>query len=831
MAWEECVAGIIKASDGRLTENDIEAILTEIARRAERNKKPRQSHADKLREAAEQMGREVEEAAAILKRNEILNLRKRVARRAFYRKAPDLVTGVEAKLVGVNTPFEGNRLSTFAQSDALTREYLGGLTLDMEREGVRALFAGGKLEDRWAAELYELNNPNGKPGVTGDQNAQKIAQIIHKWQRVAIDGMNREGAWIRDYRGYIARTTHDADRIRRANEKAWADDVLRWADIDRTFGSIDGAKEALPGLWRDFSKGNHVKMDDAALEDFALPTGMNLAKKASATRVIHFKDAASWLAYTRKYGTGKPSEIIVQSLEKSARWTALLREFGTNPRRAFETDIQHLIETGEVGQVDRLKKRLTAMQNRFDVLDGTANTPQNRLSANITAAWLAITRMAKLGSAPISAIVDVASKAAELRYQGVGLLDRYTSGLSAYFQGRGGIGKISGEKKEVADLLLAGMDGMIGRTVARFDRVDTPNGWVARTENLFHRVTGLTAMTDRQRMDAELIMARHLGMRRSKGWGDLEPEVQRILTSFRIGKAEWDALRSVDWKQANGKLYLTPDRAKMIDDATAERLARAEGRIAGDASRPAIERAVEAWKDDLALKVHSYYADRGTYAVLETGAREQAILQQGTRPGTPLGIAMRLWASFKGFPTAMLVRTWGRELYGGQGRWGAMSGIVQMVVASTVLGYASITIRDLIKGRNPRDPTDPATWLAAFIQGGGGTIYADFAFGEFNRYGRSALASFAGPTFGQADDIFSIIGELREGKDFGPELFRLVTNNIPGQNIWYTRAALDFGILYQIQEALSPGYLKRMEKRIKQENKQTFWLKPSEAVR
>lgn len=153
-----------------------------------------------------------------------------------------------------------------------------------------------------------------------------------------------------------------------------------------------------------------------------------------------------------------------------------------------------------------------------------------------------------------------------------------------------------------------------------------------------------------------------------------------------------------------------------------------------------------------------------------------------------------------------------------------------MIVGATVLGYASLVIRDLIKGRNPRDPTDPKTWTAAFLQGGAGTIYGDFAFGEFNRFGRSALASLAGPTFAQIDDVMEVIGRIRSGEDPLAQGFRLFMNNMPGQNLWYSRMALDYLILYQIQEALSPGYLRRMEKRIKNENKQTFWLRPQKAL-
>jgi hypothetical protein len=94
-----------------------------------------------------------------------------------------------------------------------------------------------------------------------------------------------------------------------------------------------------------------------------------------------------------------------------------------------------------------------------------------------------------------------------------------------------------------------------------------------------------------------------------------------------------------------------------------------------------------------------------------------------------------LWrsiAQFKSWPVGMIRMAYGREFYG-QERAAAWSGAVQMFVAATVLGAGVRDLKDLFAGREPRDPADPKTWVAAIVQGGGG-IYGDFVFGEFNRF-------------------------------------------------------------------------------------------------
>jgi hypothetical protein len=42
--------------------------------------------------------------------------------------------------------------------------------------------------------------------------------------------------------------------------------------------------------------------------------------------------------------------------------------------------------------------------------------------------------------------------------------------------------------------------------------------------------------------------------------------------------------------------------------------------------------------------------------------------------------------------------------------------------------------------------------------------------------------------------------------------------------------AADYLFLYEMQEAMNPGYLRRMERRVEQDNGQKFYLPPSEVV-
>jgi len=86
-----------------------------------------------------------------------------------------------------------------------------------------------------------------------------------------------------------------------------------------------------------------------------------------------------------------------------------------------------------------------------------------------------------------------------------------------------------------------------------------------------------------------------------------------------------------------------------------------------------------------------------------------------------------------------------------------------------------------------------------------------------------------GPTFGQISSLMDLKSKWESGDDGAAEAFRLLKQNIPGQNVWMTREILDFLVFYRIQEAINPGYLGRLQSRLEEQNHQSWWLPPAAA--
>jgi hypothetical protein len=200
--------------------------------------------------------------------------------------------------------------------------------------------------------------------------------------------------------------------------------------------------------------------------------------------------------------------------------------------------------------------------------------------------------------------------------------------------------------------------------------------------------------------------------------------------------------------------------------------------------------------------------------------------------GTVGGEAIRLVMQLKGFPITYVMKAMDRQLASG-----GVVGLAKMMVGTTMLGYLANATKDVLKGRSPQDvfnddyTLNRETLTRAFVQGGGAGIYGDFIFGEFNRFGQSPLETLAGPTLGTANDLLKIFAKFRDGDDATAASVRLALRNTPFINLFYTKLALDYLFVYELQEFANPGYLQRMERRMERETGQEFYLPPSQAVR
>lgn len=850
MSWEDCIAEIREAAGERmkLSDRDIERMLERVIREARRRSTTGAPDVDSLRLASTDLAERLRITAAIEKRNALINMQARIGRRQRIEAAPEsragkadnLVMGMQAEIHGINTPTAegGGRFSARAEARVLERRYLDGMTRELDQAGLWNAARGKTLERQWANELFELSKGDeGKPGVTGSPEALGVAQIIDKYLSWAKANLNKAGGWIGDYSGYITRTTHDPDKIRRAGLAEWKDSIRGRLD-ERTFDYVGDTPQAretfLDNVYHGLITGVHLTHEGMqGFKDPAFTGPSNLAERMTRERVLHFKDADAWLDYREKFGTGDGVlDGVKAALQRAADATGLMRHFGTNPRAEFDADLKYFMEenrNSDPAAVIRLRDAQKDLTNRFEFLDGTANLPTNRMIARFASNVRLAMSLGHLGGVALTHISVGATKAAELRYAGAGMLERYTNFLTSLTPGR----------SETSDLLLAGLEGVRRDLFSHFTLDDSPAGTASKLANLFFKFSGLTYLMNAQRRGGEELLAHMFGRQLDRPHEQIQAESQRLLKLYGIGDKEWELLRQVpDPHVEDGRAYLTPDAASRIPDAAVLGHLFDAGKIESRLLDAANLRKVSSFKDDLAMRLYALYDDRSRNMVIMPDIATRADILRSTRPGDPLGELARFAAQFKTWPAGLIRDAWGREIYGGQSRAAAVSGIVQMAAYGAILGYAIMSMKDLAKGRLPRDPSELKTWTAAMLQGAGFGIFGDYLFGEFDRFGHSVIEQAAGPalseTIGTAVDVWNRIKAKAEdpqrAHDVTPVLLNKALANAPFINLFYTRLALDYFFLWQVQESLNPGFLRRFEKRIRDQNYQNFWLSPTATV-
>lgn len=518
-------------------------------------------------------------------------------------------------------------------------------------------------------------------------------------------------------------------------------------------------------------------------------------------------------------------------MTKAAQNTALMRVFGPSPQANLDYMIQDVMQTlkrrGDHQGVERVRNMQKRLHNQMKEIDGTLNIEGNPTLAAIGRNIRTMESLAKLGGALISSMTDAPNFAEEFSYQGRNFFSALAEGIGLMLKGRGTL-----TQRRILSQCGVFFDSMSGELAARFSGEELP-GKLTALQNLFFKMNGLSWWTDSWKKAATLMMSHDLAQIRGQSWKKLGHARRRVLGLYGIDAGKWDMLRRGKTIAADGRDYLTPEAALDVPDAAIEAYLREQGSLVSPAR-------VAQFRDELAEQLRSYFRDRVQYAVLEPDARTRAITRQGLAAGTWPGEVFRFVMQFKSFPIAFGQRILNREIYGrgadtfGSGllhnfirnQHGEVSNLARLMLMMTLFGYGSMSAKQLIAGKTPRDPSNPKTWLAAAAQGGGLGIYGDFLFGEKSRMGSSFYSSLGGPAFGSAESVYNLYQNIREGRDVRTETFRMFFNHLPGNNLFWFRSAFDHFIGYNLYEMLNPGYISRMKRRVAKENGQTFWSEP-----
>ena len=819
--------------------------------------------------SVDKISKEISEQIKLQKK---INKRNAIENEIKVRKLTELVLtefpdnpleGLTAILVGSNERVTASRSSAAVQQNATVNQLIVGFNAKLRAAKVDKLFEKGldnmteaEVQRRVTRTMFELGQePVGgdKPKVTEtNQDIIKLAEVMESYSEMIRQKLNDRGANISKIWGYIVKQSHDPSSIRNAaailgvtdiktdpsltlkkdinynkNFQAWKNYVMKKLDSDRTFANTDDVDEFMQEVYNSLV-GNKYLIADGVANTYGTRSSQDVAKGSKFKRVLHFKTADDWFDYNDKFGVGNLKESFFSGLQTAGRNLGIIDSLGTKPKENFEK-IRYAVH-------DRLKKSGKDVQdiknfNKFDkymkVIDGSIYTVENFAVARYSAIARTLASMAKLGGATISALADVGIYGSEIRYQG-------RSFVGGMFEALSSLARIKNtkKKKEIAEMLGFMNDNTIYDMSARHQVGDNLNkGWT-KAQRTFFKLNLLSWWTNSLKEGAMLGLANYFARNKNLEFGKLNNQLQELFTMYDINPTKWDIIRKTAMEKADdGKEFINIGLLDQMSDADIKKVTGLDKMT---------DRQIRIEKEKFKASVSGMLLDRSIYSVIEPDARVKGFMTQGKLAGTGFGEAIRFFGQFKAFPISIVQKVLGREMDYFKGRkqgdiGRGIRGMGALMVTSGILGYMSMTIKDLLKGRSPRELIDEdgsingKTMMAAFLQGGGLGIYGDVLFKEA-RDSSSIVAGLAGPVTLTAADVLMALnhGMHLEGGKAGKAAYKAVTSMIPFLNLFYIKSAFDHLIGYQILETINPGILERVENRMEKDYNQHFlFTKPS----
>lgn len=660
---------------------------------------------------------------------------------------------------------------------------------DASRDVIRALYGATNVDQGIkdiakafsdAAE-YGRKRFNASGGGIADMQDWRLPNPHHDFRRIRSVGRDQ---WIQSVTPMLDRTK----MVDLTTRQPLSDAELRVVldDVYETL-STDGLNDLVPGRPPQASTAT--------------------ANQHSKSRVLHYKDSDSWLAYNDEFGKSDMFGTLISHFDTIAKDVALIEILGPNP----DAMVRWMADTVRKDFRTRGKAmpnvRLKTFEDSYSVLTGKINQGETGWVSNSFTGVRNLLTSAQLGGAFLSATSDVGFQRLAARFNGIPYTGVMKKQLAL-------MNPTNAEDRVLATQLglIAEDASSIALAAARYNGEIIGPEVTARVADTVLRASLLSPWTQSGRWAFGMEFLGHLARNSAKDFGALDQPIQDAMTRYGMSAADWNVMRAAPQFTKKGANFIAPQSVAQVDT-------------------------------DIATKLLQMVQTETEFAVPSAETLTRAVLTQGTNSNTIVGQIMRSIAMYKSFPVTVMFTHLARGI--NQGRTGYVASaaglyLARLTIGMTMFGAMAYQAKTMFAGKDPinMDPTSDEGrrfWMAAMLQGGGLGIMGDFLFSDVNRFGGGLPATILGPVAGLADDLrkFTIgnIQELALGEDTnaGREFVNLMKRYTSGGTIWYSRLAYERLILDQLQTIMDPKArrsFKAKERWARRDYDQRFWWRP-----
>ncbi|WP_151800305.1 hypothetical protein [Acinetobacter nosocomialis] len=677
----------------------------------------------------------------------------------------------------------------------------------------------------------------GKP--SGDAEIATLAKSVQDTLEQLRLHYNRYGGDIKKLANYGIPQSHSHYKVISEGQDGWVNYTFPLVDRSK-YRHENGklmndaeVKEVLKAVYNTIASEGHNKASVQAhlvQSETDLPVGMNMQALHQHHREVHFKDADAWVKYQEDFGEVNFHDLLSNHIRRMSTEIGMMQTFGSNPEKLVKQLGHNLLnkmmqDPNYVTQHRKIQKQAALINKHYDELAGQALPIDSNLAqvGGMMRSWTVATKM---GSAFITAFSDQATMKLASEMNGIAYtkvfgkhLKQFTNKEDRDFAISIGLGV-----REMTNALVRFGDDDLASASTKLAKANTNTRKIA---NAVIRASGLNHITASAKRAFGVSLMHHVSnLNSTKKWAELGPKDKKMLEGGGIKEQDWNALQLVTRTEAptGEKLITNQDIFKMSDDAilnyynfdktgyTAQELADHAFRL----------------KEQLANKYMNNIYTETNAAVLEVGARESTFMGLGRERGTVANELTRFFWQFKQFPLAMITRQWTRAMAQGTPQEKFVY-LAKLFAYTTFMGAIVAQIQNLTQGKDLDDPTTLDFYMKSIVKGGSASFLADAISATSDPTERSVKDFIIPAAFKDVMSVGTMVSgagkQFLDERDssYGAEAVNVVKNNIPFQNVWYSRLVFDRLVLSELQELFDEGYRERKQRRQENNHNTSYW--------
>lgn len=687
-----------------------------------------------------------------------------------------------------------------------SRQFSGIVPLDKYIEGVRGptLSRLTELIHKTRPKFLGLNrsrdgeyaqnfvkNLFGDSDASGAKGMDTLADAWKTTTQELLERFNAAGGSITKLEDFNIPLNHYSPKLLKAGEEKWVQDAKELFNLRRLPKSKEMSDdELLRKIYNNITSESKTPLD---IEEIGVRNARKLGNSHQEFRWLQPKNGASWTKYTQAYGRhSSPIDAMLEYIDTMSTQIGLMEKLGTNPTKMVDDVISHIRSKTKRNQAGAMAKA------SLDQIV-SKNPGYESHVTNLLRGVRNFQTTTKLGMAPITALSDTAYMTTTALYNGMSPIKALTRHIK-------NLNPANHNDRQLAGRLGLLMEYAMSRATAlnRYSDINA-YGYLHRAADFSTRASGLNHWTTTARMSFGLEFSANMAKSAKKEYGSIPKGLRRALDRYGITQEDWSAISKATINEKGTEFI---DVNKLTDKK-------------------------------LAARIIGMIKEETNFAVPEPNAKARATATLGVPTNTVANEFVKVATQFKTFGVSILLSHMGRALDKGTPFPVRMGYGMSTLIGTTAIGIAVVQLKDIAKGRNPREMS-PTLAFEGFLQGGSTGVLGDIVFNNPKLFG-GFPAFVAGPTGSDINKLLIAMHGTKGQFDAVVKDWQKEAKKIGGQaaitalelpaNLWQLRVAIERLGIDAINRETNPKFnrqIRSKRKWMKEERQQDYWWRPGQ---